>query len=431
MESGPFEDTRPLACADAGDDAGHLHPGEVVAGAYRIVDRLGAGSMGVVYRARDVHLDRQVAVKLMRPDLADDPGLTRQFLAEARTLAEIRHPNVVGVHAYGTTARTPYFVMEYVDGSDLQAWLGRCPQPPSLSVVVDVIEQIARGLGALHAARIVHRDLKPANVLITSEGRAVVADLGLSHRSNRMPPANANSVNGTPAFVAPELVQGLVIPPSQATRIDIYALGVVAYELLTGHLPFVAGDAAQALAAQVAVQAAPVSSVRGDVGPAVDRTIAKALEKDPRERWPDVHSFAQALRAAAERGAPAPRVLLVDDDAGYRTLLRAWLMACLPEATVQEAEHGRAALEMIEAGFIPELLVTDLHMPIMGGQELIARLAQDKRLRQLSVIAVTGEGGARDWQTLRSLGVEALHLKPVDPRRFAADVRALVQRSGA
>lgn len=217
--------------------------GTTLAGRYRLDTRIGAGGMGEVWRGEDIVLARTVAVKVLLPGRMDDPGFVARFQAEARAMATINHAGVVDVYDYGiSNGDTVYLVMKFVDGEALDrllARLGRIPPQPAM----ELIAQAASALQAVHDQGIVHRDVKPGNLLVQRDGTLVLTDFGIarSDLANRL--TDAGMVLGTAAYCAPEQAEGAPVTPA----VDIYALGVVAYESLVGQRPF-DGDSAVTIA---------------------------------------------------------------------------------------------------------------------------------------------------------------------------------------
>ena len=257
--------------------------GDLLAGRYRIVGTLGAGGMASVWHGHDERLDRDVAVKVLLPNLAADPALAARFDREARSLAAAGHPAIVSIFDVEpgdpATGREPFYVMELCDGGSLAERLAEGPMPPDDAI--HVLAAVAEGLAALHDRGIVHRDVKPGNILFCG-GRTKLADFGLA-RPEQATAASALSVAGTVAgtlaYLAPELVQG-----GQASAAsDTYALGVVAFQALTGQLPRPASSM-EALVAASRAPAATVSSVAPNLGDAFDGPIAAALGPDPLRR---------------------------------------------------------------------------------------------------------------------------------------------------
>jgi serine/threonine-protein kinase len=274
---------------------------------YRLEREIGHGGMGVVFLARDTTLDRPVAVKVVHPDLAVHSSITQRFLAEARMIARLRHPSIVAVHTAGEATGLFYYVMDYVAGESLRHRLQRESRLP----VKDVTRMVADLADALHAAAqagLVHRDVKPENILLDeASGRAMLADFGIARvmagESEGTRTAQGVAV-GTPTYMSPEQAAGDTVD----ARSDLYALGVVAYEMLAGRPPF-RGDTAAAVASKhLAERPIPVETVRSDTPPALAQAIARALEKDPARRWQTGRDFSQAvLGTVPMRPVASPR----------------------------------------------------------------------------------------------------------------------------
>ena len=258
-------------------------PGTLIGGTYRVVRQVGAGAMGTVLLARDETLDRRVAIKWMRGHLLSDRS-RESFVSEARAMARVSHPNVVQIYAHGEHQGAPYFVMEYVDGPTLEQWLSRGSGAPDVELALRVLDDLCNGVSAIHAADTVHRDIKPSNILLDDRLRPRVADLGLSVLSRQ--DGNDDAIAGTPAYMAPEIAFMKRVEPSLLARADVYSVACVAYELLTGRLPF-DGSASVGLLMQHATRPVdPPSNVRADLPAELDEPILRALAKNPGQRTP-------------------------------------------------------------------------------------------------------------------------------------------------
>ena len=286
---------------------------EVLAGRYRLDARIGAGGMATIYRARDLTLDRDVAVKVLHPHLVDDEALRERFRTEARHAARLLHPNIVNVFDTGDRDGPdglPWIVMEYVDGPSLRDVLrerGRLSPREALAVV----EPIARGLARAHDGGVVHRDVKPENVLIAPDGTPKVADFGIARALAETSHTQTGMLIGSVHYMAPELVSGK--PATVAT--DQYGIGVLLYELLTGRQPLPA-ESPMAVALRHAQELIPApSAANPEVPPALDRLVARATAPRPEDRYPDLLELASALRAAVPDG-PVPVVVHTRDDDG-------------------------------------------------------------------------------------------------------------------
>ncbi|WOI63091.1 protein kinase domain-containing protein [Streptomyces fradiae] len=271
----------------------------VAHGRYRIVGLIGGGGMAQVYRARDERLARFVALKGVRGDLLHDSGWSTRFRREAQTMAGLSHPNIVAVHDAGEEHRSdgggrpiPYLVMELVPGrslADLLRERGRLP----LAETLRLASQILSALAAAHARGVVHRDIKPANVLLTEDGTAKVTDFGIAAVADRTALTRTGTVIGTPHYMSPEQVEGR---REIDGRSDLYAVGVLLFHLLSGHVPFDADSAWSIGYAHLHTPPPTLASVGITVPAPVESLIARALAKNPEDR----HQDAAAMRGAIE-----------------------------------------------------------------------------------------------------------------------------------
>jgi len=274
--------------------------GTTIAGRYSIGDLLGRGGMGEVRAGRDLRLDRDVAIKILSSRTASDPKVRRRFEAEARTAAGLVHRNVVAVYDSGDHEGTPFLVMERLPGRTLADELAEGPIEPDRArrIVLDVLA----ALGAAHAAGIVHRDVKPANVLLGADGSAKVADFGIAKREDGTDLTATGSVFGTLAYVAPEQVSG----GSATPRSDVYGVGVVLYEALSGRQAFPAGFPVAVAHAIEAGRATPLAELRPGLAPDLVAAVERAMATDPAARFATAAEMAHALGGDAEAaGAPA------------------------------------------------------------------------------------------------------------------------------
>ena len=277
--------------------------GKVVAGRYRLEARLGEGGMGVVYRARHVLIERVVALKLIRPDLRGETHLRAWMLREARAANRVDHAHIIDIHDIGETEEGElYLVMEYLVGTPLSAELARGPMP--IARGVDVLEQMCAALARAHDLGVVHRDLKSDNILLTQRGGrkdfVKILDFGLAAiaRDPRLAPKGA--VFGTPEYMSPEQARG----EEAAAQSDLYALGVLFFEMLTGQLPFRANDRDTLLEMQRSQPPPRPRSIRPDAHPQGESICLRLLEKDIRKRYRDAHHLQEELKAL-QRSLPS------------------------------------------------------------------------------------------------------------------------------
>ncbi len=270
--------------------------GRVVAGRYRLEALLGEGGMGVVYRARHVLIDRIVALKLIRPDLKSETHLRAWMLREARAANRVDHAHIVEIHDVGEAEEGElYLVMEYLMGISLSSEIAKGPQP--LSRAVDILEQMCAALARAHDLGVVHRDLKSDNIMLTAKGGrkdfVKILDFGLAAlaRDPRLAPKGA--VFGTPEYMSPEQARGDDAAPVS----DLYSLGVLFFEMLTGQLPFRSSDRDTLLEMQKTQLPPKPRSISKDIPEAAERIILKLLEKDPKNRFRDGHHLQEELKA--------------------------------------------------------------------------------------------------------------------------------------
>ncbi|MFO0741105.1 MAG: protein kinase [Labilithrix sp.] len=277
--------------------------GRVVAGRYRLEARAGEGGMGVVYRARHVLIDRVVALKLIRPDLRGETHLRAWMLREARAANRVDHAHIIDIHDIGETEEGElYLVMEYLVGTSLSSELAKGPM--QLSRAVDILEQMCAALARAHDLGVVHRDLKSDNILLSTRGGrkdfVKILDFGLAHLAMDPRLAPKGAVFGTPEYMSPEQARGEEAgPPS-----DLYALGVLFYEMLTGQLPFRSNDRDTLLEMQRSAPPPKPSAIKPDVLPQSEIIVLKLLEKERRKRYQDAHHLHEELKAL-QRALPS------------------------------------------------------------------------------------------------------------------------------
>jgi serine/threonine protein kinase len=267
---------------------GRFAPGVIVAERYRIVAILGRGGMGEVYRAEDLKLSQVVAIKFLPEALSRDAGALARFHSEVRIARQVSHPNVCRVFDIGDVEGIPFLTMEYVDGEDLASLvrrIGRLPQDKAS----EISRQICAGLAAAHERGVVHRDLKPANLMLDGAGKIRITDFGLAGIAASIQGAEVRA--GTPAYMAPEQLAGKEVTPKS----DLYSLGLVMYEVLTGKRAFEAATLPELLKAREEGTLTSPSTLVRDLDPLLERVILRCLEKDPNKRPASALQVAAAL----------------------------------------------------------------------------------------------------------------------------------------
>ena len=435
-------------------------PPVLVGGNYAIEREIGNGAMGVVYRARDVLLDRVVALKVINADLARNTAFVDRFCREARAMAAIRNDHVVGIFTMGIHDGSYFYAMEHVEGHDLEFILNEHRLHGSTVPTVralTILREVSHGLAAVHAASLVHRDVKPANIMIENEtGRPVLLDFGLA-RPMAKQALNATQIAGTAPYMAPEQIITTGEDDGLTARTDVYALGCTAFELFTGRTPFVSRpdqSIFETMQAHMFQTPPRLSSVRPDLE-VFDAVLERALQKSPGDRFEGAMAFAEALDRAATQlralGAampqvmPAPddmssllpasdafRVLVVDDDPDFCQILTRAVETALKgvPVSVSLTQNGFKALARA-LRVPPQLVILDFDMPEMNGVETLSHLREIPGAAQAPVLVVSGNFGAVEQWRFSVLGVRDFLRKPVNLWDLVDTIARLARRARA
>jgi response regulator RpfG family c-di-GMP phosphodiesterase len=411
----------------------------LVLGNYRVLDRLGAGGMAVVFKAEHVEMRRIVAIKVLPFTQELHWKMLRRFIVEMRTVAQLQHPNIVaGFDAGRTTPADPdspilhYIVMEYVPGKTLEEHV-ETHGPLDPAHACDLIHQIASALVEANKLNLVHRDIKPSNILLTPDGQAKLLDFGLVHqRGNQL--TEAGTVLGTMDFMAPEQSQDA---SKVDIRADLYGLGGTLYWCLTGRTPFAAQQTMYETLMKRLTQAPPsVRASRPDISPALDAVVARLMAVNPEDRFakpqelmrallgflrPD--SFGESVSISAQRGnalsaTPSSsengagkihRILVVDDEASIRSFCKTVLKT--DAVHVEEIADGHIALELVKQNAY-DLLLLDNHMPEMTGTELLKRIRELPLDPHLKIVMISGHTSPDEMARMLLAGADDYLTKP-------------------
>jgi len=323
---------------------------------YQLLDRLGSGGMAEVFRARDLMLDRYVAIKVLRVDYSRSENFQESFRQEARAAANLSHPNIVTVHDFGFADGLLFIVMEHVPGKDLKSLL-RQRGRMTVSEAIPLMIQACAGVGYAHRAGLVHCDVKPHNMLVTPDHRLKVTDFGIARAlATMIPGERTNVVWGSPQYFSPEQAAGEAPTPAS----DVYSIGIVMYELLTGTPPFTAGTAEELARLHVRAKPMPVSEYVPDIPPVLDQIVTKVLSKEPAARYRTADQLGRVLlkfgtvRSEALPSSPA-LALTPEVSTGFQTRASqpqtdAATLPLEPEADIDWISVGLGLLTVLAVG---------------------------------------------------------------------------------
>ncbi|HKH45427.1 MAG TPA: tetratricopeptide repeat protein [Thermoanaerobaculia bacterium] len=402
----------PLAPTRTSDSIRHLAPGTLLAGRYRILELVGAGGMGMVYRAEDEQLDLPVALKILRPDLAQEGQRLERFKQELVLARQVSHPNVVRTHDLGRDGEIVFLTMDFVPGRSLDQLLadeGRLAPERAAGIA----RQIASGLAVAHDAGVVHRDLKPGNILVDDAGRAAISDFGIARSLAGSGPTLPGSVVGTLDYLSPEQARGEEVDG----RADLYALGILLYEMLTGKLPFAGGSAAEMLAQRLTGSTRDLGATGVQVPRPLAAIVRRLLQRDRARRYQSARDVLADLDRIASPSAWRRPALVAGGVLALIGLLAVlgWAVRLRVQPAASERAPQTAAAPRHTVALLPlanETGRADLAWVASGLPEMLAAsLAEGPALRVLDSQQV--------FETLESLRMSPGLLSAADARRLA------------
>jgi serine/threonine-protein kinase len=320
-----------------------------VVGSYKITEKIGEGGMGAVFKGIDLMLEREVAIKMLRPELASQPQVLERFRAEAVTLAKLNHPNVATLHSFFRQGDDFFMVMEFVRGHTLDTVVQRSGAM-DCDRAISLFCQALEGIGRAHKLGIIHRDIKPANIMLTEEGSVKVMDFGIARVLGTSRMTKQGNIVGTVEYMSPEAIQG----EESDARSDVYSLGILLYEMLTGRVPFVKDTEFSLMMAQIQEAPPPPRTFAAHIPVPVEQAIMRALAKKPEARFQTVGEFREALEKSAgtavPKSMPSPATRVADSSAAAPAADAAMKQTRLAADATGAASGGASQLKATRLG---------------------------------------------------------------------------------
>ncbi len=447
------------------DAAQSFHSQIVLDDKYRLMNEVGRGAMGVVFLAEDMPLERKVAVKFLLPSLATSPDYAKRFNHEAVAMAAIQNHNVAQIFSFGQYGNIPYFVMEFLEGVTVEHLIdahNRRGSYISVAEAIEILIQSLSGLSAIHRAQAVHRDIKPGNIILTHDPiRVVITDFGLVRRVQIQ--SDTRALAGTPAYIAPEIASGEP-GASESLLTDIYSMGVTAYELLTGVMPFVGETWKEILQMHIEDEAIPPAVRRPAIPAELDRIITKAMQKSPEDRYGSCGEFIKDLiDVQRQRFSEEPRrfspfrsdiptiglprkdsneasddrafratdtwgddqLVIAEADTAFSAAIEKSAKRLLPNCQIHIAADGNQALALVER-LQPRLLILNLSLPELSGFEVAAILRGESESNQLAIAMIVEAATSSDTGFLRGMGITDF-LERVDGKSLDSALRPILE----
>lgn len=378
---------------------------------YEILRQIGEGGMATVFHCKDKDLDDIVALKIMKPDLVDSEKMILRFKQEIKIARRISHRNICRIYDFGSISGLFYIVMEYLDGVPLSSVIrmkNAIPEDKKLSVAIKILQ----GLEAAHEEKIVHRDLKPSNIMLIKYTEPVITDFGLARYFGPKGVSTDHSFAGTPAYMSPEQIIGHDVDH----RADIYAFGVILYELLTMNYPFKSKSLFEILYSHVNDQPIPPRELNESIPINIENIILKCLEKKPEERYQTVSKIISDIMISfwSKKTAAQPdkkkKVLIADDEPSIRKMLVKMFQILGMDGIT--AENGREAVELAFKEK-PDLICLDIMMPEMTGLEAAEIMLSNSQTAEIPIVILSAKADNEYMLYSRQLGIKDYLTKPI------------------
>lgn len=392
-----------------------LHPGVVVSDRYRIEALIGAGGMGVVYRAEDLELDDAVAIKVLQLGESDDSEhKISRFKKEIKLARKIVHPNVCRIYDFGKWGEINFVSMELIHGRTLDTPL-KDSEELALEAKLRLFAACCWAWQAAHQLKIIHRDLKPQNVMVDDENEPVIIDFGLARQLKATDRTASSEVVGAPSFIAPEHLLGKPVDH----RCEIYSLGVILFELVTGEKPFTGNTIFELAQKQLTEDPPQPTEIDPELPDWLDRMVIKMLAREPEDRYQSMDELLALVEA--KQDVSRKRVLLVDDDPVFWTIAEAHLSRA--SIDVIAAQNGAQGIEMLLSEE-PDLVCLDFRLPEMDGFHVATFIQQAEESKRPPIFMMTAIQGPQYEKQAARLGIERFFTKPVDGKELAEAVIA-------
>lgn len=391
-----------------------LRPGDVVADRYCIEERLGAGGMGVVYRATDLELEDEVAIKVLKLHELGENHRVSRFKQEIKLARRIVHTNVCRIYDFGSWGELRFVTMELLDGQTLDALMST-GEVLDLESRLELFRGLLAGLEAAHEAGIIHRDIKPQNVMVTADGRSVLMDFGIARQFQSEEITTTGEVVGTPVYMAPERLLGREVDQ----RCDIYSLGVILFELVTGRQPFAGNTVFEIAQHQINDPVPSPREVDPDIPAWLDQIVFRMLEKNPDDRFQSIAEVMEVLSEEQVSKVVDRRVLIVDDDPDFLKLVDYYLTDRGVE--VVTAETGSSGIEKVFRDK-PDLIILDFQLPEMDGFHIATYLRDHQSGKRIPIFMLTAIHDPQYEKQAARLGIERFFTKPLNMGEFSAVV---------